>query len=167
VPLLGRVASQLARRHTEVRCWTRADWSRLVREEREISVSHVDARAAAITSLAAARENLRPAICSRLAALARGARPKGADELRTAFALLVLAHESEHAAGVASEMLADCRGMQTMRRAGGLLGVDRAYAQRLAEDYWRMYPRQPRIYFSRACRNGGQLDLRRHDATWP
>jgi hypothetical protein len=167
VPLLGRVASRLADRRAEVRCWTRADWTRLVREEREVSVSHVDARAAAITSLAAGRENVRTALCSTLAELARGARPSGADEQRSAFALLVLAHESQHAAGVSSEVLADCRGMQTMRRAGVLLGVDGAYAQRLAEVYRRMYPHQPRIYFSPQCRNGGRLDLRPRDPTWP
>jgi hypothetical protein len=167
VPLFSRVATRLAGRPAEVRCWTSADWTRLVREEREISVSRVDRRAAGITSIAAARENLRPEICARLAALAAGKRPTGEEELRDAFALLVLAHESQHAAGVTTEVAADCRGMQAMRRAGVLLGVPGSYAQRLAEDYWRMYPQQPRIYFSDECRNGGRLDLRPGDPRWP
>jgi hypothetical protein len=168
VPLFSRAATKLARRSAEVRCWTHADWNRLVREEREVSVSRVDRRAAGITSIASARENLRPEICARLGALARGQRPTDArGEMEDAFALLVLAHESQHASGVTSEVLADCRGMQTMRRVGMLLGLSSEAAQRLAEDYWRIYPQQPKIYVSRECRDGGRLDMRPTDRTWP
>jgi hypothetical protein len=167
VPRLSEVATRLAGRRAEVRCWTRADWIRLVREERELSVSRVDRRAAGITSIATGRESLRHEICARLASLAEGKLGSRSDEDKDAFALLVLAHESQHAAGVVDEVVADCRGMQTMRKAGVLLGMSPARAQRLAEAYWRMYPKQPRIYFSPHCRPGGRLDLHRDDSTWP
>jgi len=166
VPRFERVAARLAsRRHVEVRCWSRRDWRRLLREEREVSIGRVDARAVGVTSLPAHRINLRGDVCLRLAALGAGRR--AATEFLDAFALLVFAHESQHAAGVAAEAAADCRGMQTMLAAGALLGIRRAYAERLARDYWKAYRRQPRLYVSRACRDGGALDMRPASHRWP
>lgn len=168
VPSLSRIASRLAGQRAQVRCWSRQDWIRLVREERELSVSRVDRRSAGITSIAAARINLRPELCASLAALAAGKpRRPGRETDDAAFALLVLAHEAQHAAGVTDEVLADCRGLQTMARAGIMLGLPAGDARSLARAYWRLYPRQPRIYVSRECRNGGRLDIRRNDSTWP
>lgn len=166
VPRFERVAARLASQpRVEVRCWSRRDWRRLLREEHELSISRIDTRAVGVTSLPARRINLRGDVCLRLAALAAGRR--SARELLDAFALLVFAHESQHAAGVAAEAAADCRGMQTMSAAGVLLGIPRAYAERLAQDYWKAYPRQPRIYVSRACRDGGALDMRPASHRWP
>jgi hypothetical protein len=166
VPRFERVAARLAsRRHVAVKCWSRRDWRRLLREEHEVSIGRVDARAIGITSLPAHRINLRGDVCLRLSALAAGRRAPR--EFLDAFALLVFAHESQHAAGVAAEAAADCRGMQTMSEAGGLLGIPRAYGERLARDYWKAYPRQPRIYVSRACRDGGALDMRPASDRWP
>jgi hypothetical protein len=166
VPRFERVAARLASRpHVEVRCWSRRDWRRLLREEREVSIGRVDARAVGVTSLPAHRINLRGDVCLRLAALAAGRRAE--TEFLDAFALLVFAHESQHAAGVAAEATAECRGMQTMSAAGVLLGIPRTYAERLARDYWKAYPRQPRIYVSRACRDGGALDMRPASHRWP
>jgi hypothetical protein len=166
VPRFERVAARLAsRRRVEVRCWSRRDWGRLLREEREISIGRVDARAVGVTSLPAHRINLRGNVCLRLAALAAGHR--AAREFLDAFALLVFAHESQHAAGIAAEAAADCRGMQTMSAAGVLLGIPRADAERLATDYWKAYPRQPKLYVSRQCRDGGALDMRPASHRWP
>ena len=134
-------------------------------EEREISIGRVDARAVGVTSLPAHRINLRGDVCLRLAALSAGRR--AAREFLDAFALLVFAHESQHAAGIAAEAAADCRGMQTMSAAGVLLGIPRAYAERLAKDYWKAYPRQPRLYVSGQCRDGGTLDMRPASHRWP
>ena len=91
----------------------------------------------------------------------------GHREFLDAFALLVLAHESQHAAGIAGEAAAECRGMQTMAEAGTLLGVPRSYARRLAQDFWTFYPRRPKPYYSRECRDGGALDMRPASHRWP
>jgi hypothetical protein len=166
VPRFNRVAARLAaRQRVVVRCWSRRDWRRLIREEREISIGHIDALSVGVTSLPAHRINLRGDICLRLAALAAGHRAR--HEFVDAFALLVLAHESQHAAGIAGEAAAECRGMQTMVEAGSLLGVPRPYARRLAQDFWNFYPRRPKPYYSRECRNGGKLDMRPASSSWP
>jgi hypothetical protein len=167
VPRFNRVAERLASRpYVVVRCWSRRDWRRLLREEREISIGHIDALSVGITSLPAHRINLRGDICLRLAALAAGHRAHR--ELLDAFALLVLAHESQHAAGIASEAAAECRGMQTMVETGSLLGVPRSYSRRLAQDFWNnVYPRRPKPYYSRECRNGGPLDMHPSSSSWP
>jgi hypothetical protein len=166
VPRLGQVAARLASRpRVVVRCWSRHDWRLLIREEREISIGHIDALSVGVTSLIAHRINMRGDICLRLASLAAGHRAHR--EFLDAFALLVLAHESQHAAGIAGEAAAECRGMQTMVEAGALLGVPRSYARRLAQDFWAFYPRRPRPYYSRACRDGGALDMRPASHRWP
>jgi hypothetical protein len=166
VPRFNRVAARLASRpRVVVRCWSRGDWQRLIREEREISIGHIDARSVGITSLPAHRINLRGDICLRLAALAAGHRAHR--EFLDAFALVVLAHESQHAAGIVGEGAAECRGMQTMVEAGVLLGVSRSYARRLEEAFWKFYPRRPKPYYSRECRNGGALDMRPASSSWP
>ena len=166
VPRFERVAARLASRpHVEVKCWTRRDWRRLLREEREVSIGRVDARTVGLTSLVAHRINLRGDVCLRLAALASGRR--AAQEFLDAFALLVLAHESQHATGIAAEAAAECRGMQTMSKAGVLLGIPRAYGERLAQDIWKVYPRRPKIYVSRQCHDGGALDMRPASHRWP
>jgi hypothetical protein len=166
VPRFERAAARLASRgHVAVRCWTAADWRRLLREEREISIGHVDSRAVGVTSIPAHRINLRGDVCLRLARLAAGRHT--AKEYLDAFALLVFAHESQHAAGVAAEAAADCRGMQMMSAAGALLGIPRAYGERLARDYWKTYAQQPKVYVSRQCRDGGAFDMRRASHRWP
>jgi hypothetical protein len=166
VPRFERVAARLASRpRVEVKCWSRRDWRRLLREERELSIGRIDAQTVGVTSLSAHRINLRDDVCLRLAALAAGRR--AANEFLDAFALLVLAHESQHAAGVAAEAAAECRGMQTMSAAGTLLGIPRGYAERLAQVFWKAYPRRPKAYVSRQCRDGGTLDMRPASHRWP
>lgn len=166
IPRFERIAARLASRpRVEVKCWSRRDWRLLLREERELSIGRIDSQTVGVTSLSGHRINLRGDVCLRLAALAAGRR--AANEFLDAFALLVLAHESQHAAGVAAEAAAECRGMQTMSAAGVLLGLRRAYAERLARDVWKIYPRRPKIYVSRQCHDGGALDMRPASHRWP
>jgi hypothetical protein len=167
VPRLGRVAARVVGRRVEVRCWSPRQWRRLLREERELSVGRVDARAIGFTALSAHRISLRSDVCLAVADLAAGRHALRRHEDEAALALLVFAHEIQHAAGVVAESAADCRGMQTMARVGALLGMERRYAERLARVYRSMYPRQPRIYYSSECRDGGRLDLRPASHSWP
>ena len=164
VPTFASIASTLARKRAEVRCWSTHDWPRLVREEKEYSVSRVDERAVGITSLTARRINLHPKVCATLRQLASH---EHVEVRRAAFAVQVLAHEAQHAAGVADEATADCYGMQSIARTAQLLGLGRAYGDRLATAYWRRWPALPKIYRSPQCRNGGRLDLHRSSARWP
>lgn len=83
-------------------------------------------------------------------------------------AVHVLAHESEHLAGVTSESLAECRSLQATERTARLLGATPAQARDLAVRYaTEVYPRLPEAYQSPDCRDGGPLDEHPDDARWP
>ena len=82
--------------------------------------------------------------------------------------LIVLAHESQHAAGIHSEAVAECYGMQHMADTAVLLGVSRQFGQDYASQYWSVaYQSHHDRYFTPKCRNGGPLDLRPRSNVWP
>ena len=101
-----------------------------------------------------------------------------------AVAILTLAHESIHLAGIVggelgndlkvgdqlAEAKADCYGMQWMPYVARQLGDTRPDAQAIADYYWRTIYRSERAstfpqYWSANCANGRALDL--HLSTWP
>src|SRR5439155_17376875 len=41
-PRFSRIASELAGKDVEVRCWSPADWTRLMREEQAYTMHHID-----------------------------------------------------------------------------------------------------------------------------
>ena len=104
------------------------------------------------------RASLAPATCRALVDLAYGhERPAAGDALdEVAYAVGVLAHESEHLLSpVATEAETECYGMQEIRRVAGRLGVDEAYANKLARRYWfELYPSEPADYRSGECVDG-------------
>ncbi len=80
----------------------------------------------------------------------------------------VLAHESEHLAGVTSESRAECYSVQTTERAARLLGATPAQARAIAVRYaTEVYPRMPDDYRSDECHDGGRLDLHPDSPRWP
>jgi hypothetical protein len=166
----SRIASALAHRAVEVRCWSPADWRQL---DQERTAYEDDGRADAygfVRMSARHRLHLHPAICLRLMKLAYlDYRPRpGAGRRAVAHALLVLGHEAQHSAGVRSEAVAECRALQSVRGLGRELGVSRAYAAALATDAWRfVYPSGPRGVKTASCRNGGKLDIRPRSKVWP
>lgn len=168
-PGFSRAASLVAEKEVEARCWAPADWKRLMVEERAYTRGRVNERVLGFASAGGERLNLAPQICHALGRLAYGdARPT---ERRQAFALALavatLAHESIHAAGVADERAAECHGLQWLARTAEEIGVDRAYAERLARTYWAHYDRLPTMYRSNECKDGGELDLDEGSAHFP
>ncbi|HEY3185132.1 MAG TPA: hypothetical protein VGJ77_19990 [Gaiellaceae bacterium] len=168
-PRYARVANRLTSRRLEVRCWDDDDWTRVQREAaafEDVASVDVDGFANFYTG----HVNLSPEICAALDDLAyRGDRPREGDQLdRLAYAALVLAHETDHIAGVDDEALATCDGAQSIARVARLLGADRAYAQKLADAYWRdLYEQEPPDYRTPRCGPGRPLDRSPGDGVWP
>jgi hypothetical protein len=69
---------------------------------------------------------------------------------------------------VRDEAVAECRAVQTLAWAAQRLGASAAEGRRLAALYVATgHERLPAHYRSPDCRDGGRLDLRPGDATWP
>ena len=83
-------------------------------------------------------------------------------------AVKVLAHESWHLRGTLDEAVTECRSMQTTAQAALLLGADAEHAQAVARYAWtHVYPHMPSDYRTFDCYDGGPLDLRPADPSWP
>jgi hypothetical protein len=170
-PLFTAVATEQAAPAAQVRCWAEPEWTKV---KKEAFGRNEDL--AGFASPRFKRVNLDPRICRWLSLLAYADwRPGGSDQLRIAFALDTIMHESGHlnesgdffGAG-SNEPLAECWGMQHIRQAATAFGADAAYAAQLAERYWvELYPTRPRAYRSPRCRNGGAYDVRPGSDIWP
>ncbi|MDQ5821931.1 MAG: hypothetical protein M3540_10865 [Actinomycetota bacterium] len=168
-PRFGRVASMLANRSVQVRCWSAADWDDVHDEWQAYTDDDHDA-IGFVASFDRGRLSLAPDICDLLAGLAYGgARPHGGEQRRDlAEAVETLGHEAEHLVSPGTEAATECYGMQDIRRTAGLLGADRAYANGLAELYWReIYPAKPEAYTTPLCQDGGPLDRNPASSVWP
>jgi hypothetical protein len=123
---------------------------------------------------------LRKFTCAELDALAEGRRTEllacaeqqgtacgpAAEDL--ALAVDVLAHEAWHLAGVIDEAVTECRAVQTMAWTAQRLGATEEQGRALALIHLDTgYQRLPDRYRSGACVDGGDLDLRPEDSTWP
>lgn len=163
---LSRVASKVAGKRIEARCWTRADWAQLQQQVGLFSGPEVGG-VVGYADYGSGRVHLSPSICAPLVDFAyRKVWPNAREDL--AFAFGVLAHESQHAVGVESERVAECRGMQQARDVTRGLGATPERAAEAARLYWEViYPSALPSYRSRACRNGGRLDLRPDSNVWP
>ncbi len=83
-------------------------------------------------------------------------------------AVHTLAHESWHLTGITNEATTECKALQTTAFAATLLGADAPSAQATAKyALVKFYPNLPDEYRTFDCANGGPLDLRPADATWP
>jgi hypothetical protein len=170
-PTFTRVANDVAAPATQVRCWSRSDWSELQKES-----FGKDLDLAGFASPQYKRVNLAWDMCHDLARLTyTSERPSGTPELKIAFAVTTLMHEAAHlnesgdfyGAG-ANEPLAECWGMQHIRVAAVELGGSRAYAKELAARYWaEVYPMRPPGYRTKKCRNGGAYDVNKESDMWP
>ena len=160
-PVFGRVASALAGRPVEVRCWSAADWPR---------VTVLDpVQTGGFADLGAGTVNLPPSVCGPLDSLAYSASHRFAYPTWEAIAAAhVLAHEAAHLGDAGtSESRAECDAVQTTERAAELLGADAAYARWMAAlDWSHLYPRLPGSYRSERCAPGGPLDLHLAEG-WP
>jgi hypothetical protein len=160
-PRLGVVASRLADRRVAVYCWSELGWRGLTRRLGA-------ARATGVTRRRPLRIDLSPVPCATLHEIKAVASQRRYPSYDPAVGLLVLAHESEHAAGIRNEAVAECYGMQRMAETAVLLGVSRQFGQDYAIQYWSVaYQSHHDRYFTTKCRNGGPLDLRPKSNVWP
>jgi hypothetical protein len=167
-PRFGLIAAALAGKPVEVRCWSAADWPRLMREERSYTHGKLGADTLGFAAIGASRVNLAPAICNGLAALAYGGAPADdASRSLLAAAVVTLSHEAQHSKGVAREAVAECNAIQVAYATALKLGAAPGYAASLVRAYWDHYADELPAYRSVECRTGGKLDLGRADSIWP
>jgi hypothetical protein len=168
-PLYERIASELAGRPTRVYCWSRADWATRL-AERHAFWPDADPLGPwrAYTNVQLSAVQLSPEICVQLARVTRPVPLSKTGSVDTvAWAVHVLAHESQHARGIWDEAMAECYGLQMTADVAMKLGRSRKEAAYLAAVYWKhWYVWLRDSYRSSECRPGGRLDLHRRDQ-WP
>ena len=158
-PRLSRAVDAALGGDADVRCYSAADWRKIL----DRIGPHAD-----FTGLARGfAVHLSPVICKPLVELAyRGRSTPLSHELVTA--LGVFAHEIEHHRGAFDERETECLGMQNIALTARVLGLRAGAARRAARWYWRaVYPRNPPGYRSRQCRDGGLLDANPRSNVWP
>lgn len=168
-PRFGRLASALAGKDLEVRCWSASDWRRLMREEQAYTRGLLGNDTLGFAGISGDRVNLAPDVCDSLVALAyNGARPaEEAGQLLTAAAVVTLSHEPQHSKGISDEAVAECNAIQLAHDTAARLGTSRAYAASLVRTYWRHYDEELAAYRSSECRDGGALDRGYAGSIWP
>lgn len=172
-PRFSTVATNVAGRPVEVRCWSVQDWARLDAEwEAYSGRTNVDGIAGYVRQSAPGRLQLSPRTCADLVAFTyRKLRPTNRDPIwrnDIARALLTLGHEPQHSRGIIEEALAECRGLQLVRPIARMLGATRDYAAFIARATWlRIYRPTHPVYGSPECRNGGALDINPRTGNWP
>lgn len=165
-PRFGGVATRVAGKPVEVRCWSEADWRIVEGQYHRYTGEHVELAGFA-PSLGHSRVDLAPTVCADLADLTYGVTHRWATR-GSAFAVGVLAHETEHVVSPGSEAETECYGMQDMRSAARALGASIADADALAGIYWeQVYPRNDDAYRSDECRDGGAFDRQPQSPRWP
>src|SRR5919204_5397533 len=150
-PKFSRIASKLAGKDVDVRCWSRVDWTRLLREENVYTLHHIDNGALGFAGINGTRDNLAPEVCDGLDELAYEhsmPRTAGARTL-LAGAIVTLAHEPQHSKGIAVEAQAECYAIQLMKETAVKLGATPSYAAALQRLYWSHYDQELPAYRSR------------------
>ena len=169
-PRFGRVASSLAGKPAQVRCWSSLDWARINGD--------LLAHGGAGESLdyvsgfywpPSGRIHLDPTACAGLVGLAyRGLRPdRGRAFVRIALGIDTLAHESMHRRGFRNEAVTECYAVQLVYKTAKALGASSTYAAAVSRQAWAAYPAHPPAYLSAECRDGGKLDLSPQRSTFP
>jgi hypothetical protein len=168
-PHFGRLASALAGKALEARCWSAEDWGPLMREESRYTHGQLGPQTLAFADIGGTRINLGPAVCAGLVDLAyEGLRPNDdAGQLFLASAVVTLSHEPQHSKGIGEEFVAECNAIQVANGTAIKLGATPAYAAALVRTYWRHYGNELPSYRSAECRKGGTLDLHRAASIWP
>ena len=168
-PRFGRLASALAGKEVEVRCWSASDWRRLMHEEQAYTRGQLGPDTLGFAGISGDRVNLAPEVCKPLVALVyKGARPADeAGQLPIAAAVVTLSHEPQHSKGISVEAVAECNAIQLAQGTAVRLGASPAYAAALVRTYWDHYDEEPAAYRSSECRNGGALDRGHASSIWP
>jgi hypothetical protein len=168
-PRLTEMATELAGRPVEVRCWSAADWRKRAAEVKSFTPAHIDVHSpwSGYTSRDHKRANFGPNVCRRLAKLAyfRAGASTYDDSWWLAWSLGLFAHETGPKERPAD---AECHAMQRIVAAGEVFGLTQSEAARLSRLFWTdIYPREGVKFRSGECRPGGKRDLRPDDPAWP
>ena len=138
---LSGIASSISGVKTRVYCWPERDWTPS------------------------------PDVCDPLRRFLRGAYQPylNTQSYELAEAIVTLAHESEHLRTPgASEAVVECHALQRARALVRLAGRKPWYQKEMAGLAWEVgYPQQFADYRTKACRNGGPLDLHPGSNAWP
>jgi hypothetical protein len=144
--LFGDIGSLVARRPVQVRC-------------EEFSIGTPDEPGGVVQfngETPANYAHIRPDECTALRRFHANPRDVSAKD---AEAVIVLAHESEHLAGVKNEAAAQCYAIQDLPRVAHALGASTLDAMRMARfEFTAVQPNMPPKYQSAECRPGGALD---------
>jgi hypothetical protein len=169
-PLFSRVASSVANRRVEVRCWSPQDWKKILAEYRAWDPGGFEP-AGFVSDVDAGRANLDPWTCNHLVTLAYGhQRPRGDDdELDLAYAVQTLSHETQHLVAMyGTEAETECYGVQALAQVARGLGASASYARFLAKRFWDDgYSDNSAEYKTKQCRNDGPLDANLASDVWP
>lgn len=154
---LSREASLIAGRAVTVRC------------DVDYTYTGIGSDALGVAFIQRGLAYLHPSSCRALYEVLQGDR-RGRDA--TGEAVLVLAHEAVHLAGERDEGITECRGLQHGVTLGRRLGLPPGTAERLMAELYRRNLADrgiTRIAYRlpAGCRNGGELDLRPGDASFP
>jgi hypothetical protein len=168
-PRLTQIASELAARPLEVRCWSAGDWRKRAAEVKSFTPAHLDVHSpwSGYTSRDRKRASFGPKACARLAKLAylRAGASSYTDAWWLAWSLGLFAHET---GAKEKSAVAECHAMQRIVPTGEAFGLTPAEAGRLARLFWTdIYPREDATYRSGECRPGGELDLDPASPAWP
>jgi hypothetical protein len=168
-PKLSRIASDLVGKDVEVRCWSRVDWTHLLREEKAYTLHHLDDNTLGFAGVGGSRDNLAPEVCDNLDELQyQHWMPSAVDsKLLLATAVVTLSHEPQHSKGIAVEAQAECYAIQVMRETAQKLGATPGYAAELQRIYWQHYGDELPTYRSAQCASERAYDLDRARTAFP
>ena len=180
--MLAPVVSEIAGRPVDVDC--QSVWASLLDAQWREGEVHFDASGAPEPRIFLARS-----ACQRLHAFRGHARHQELDCLQsldwraaiplrldspcyhaaadTIYALLVLAHEAYHTAGVRNEAQTNCYAIQALAYAATQLGAAEAEARRAALAMAALEPYQRDDYATTDCRAGARLDLHPETPEFP
>ena len=86
---------------------------------------------------------------------------------KTVYAVLILAHEAYHTAGVQNEAAANCLATQAMGYEANALGASLDEAQTIARTMMHLLPLQQGSYQTSDCVPGSALDLHPETPAFP
>lgn len=169
-PLFSRVATPIARRPVEIRCWSSNDWTKVLEEFNAFYPGFGDPTGFVASSAFSHSANLDPWTCDGLDLIAYKHRYPTSEsgEVDAADAVQTLAHEIHHLVSSGSEAETECYGMQDLERVARGIGAPAAYARTLALRYRRdVYPTHDAVYHTQLCHDGGPLDANPASSRWP
>jgi hypothetical protein len=169
-PLFSRVATPIARRPVEIRCWSEADWDNVLAQFSAWEPGYADPAGFVGSTSFSDSANLSPSTCARLDRLAyREEYPgSGSDQQELAAAVQVLSHEIQHLVANGTEAVTECYGMQALERVARGLGAPASYARELALTFWQdVYPNDDDVYHTQLCQDAGPLDAHPQTSRWP